>query len=395
LRFNSCTSFFLVVTISLINLAPISSAQVCDGGLGAAHGLFDQGQYETALDCFKTLAASADCDNECRGEALFYAAYSLYHLGNDSAALHELRQSIMLRPKRKLIDDVYPARIYELYEQARSELLCTIEIHVATPGKVAMMDGDRILLSCVRHDVPAGTLIKLEQSKYAPYSQPYILIPGQVNRFQLELKQIIGTNFLALKHTVDTTKPIDDRIIHEDGDVPYLLAKGHRVDFQREYYYDSLLTHLVIGEDSTAIHLQLSIIEGKPEWSNLIHHLDKNPKVRKWFGRFKLISGVGLITAAGISTYFNSQANDEYDVYLNALPDQTYRTYRDYEHHIALRNIFGATALTFLASELVWFLGNPKDEASLIDEFSSGHTGPTLSLDYRQDYVGLKLAYAF
>lgn len=383
--------FTTIFILSMLAVSALAETDQFDPG----RRLMAEGQYDQALDFFRAAQDSIEGDRYNLGLAHFYAGVCLYRLGLPDEALSELRLSVRFIPKFTFpANENYPAELAELYQQARREVLCTVEIRIATPEALAFENSGRLLLTYRVEDVVAGQPVLLEPSRYNHYLQAHTLVPGRVNTFIL----VWATGLVDTSLTLRLAQPgaidhYDWGAVKENGDDCYVEVDNRRVDFERRYYTDTLVTRLTVGDDPAVI--ALGVVEALPEWHELLRDIRRNPKMRGWSKRVKIVSAVGLAAAATVSVLMHGEAEDRYDIYMEALPGETNQAYRDYEHRIALRNIFGGIALSFAVIEGVAMLISPRNQKELLEDFQSTGLAGKLSLDAGRDYVGLRFTYSF
>lgn len=384
-----------LTTLFLALLVLVCSAEANTDQLDRGRQLLAEHQYDQALEVLAALTDTTECDVNCRGLAHFYSGACLYQLDRREEALSELRLSVRFLPKFSFpTDENLPVDLAELFQQARRETLCTVEISIATPEAVAFLCNGRLTLSYRLEDVVAGQPVLLEPSRYSPYLQAQTLVPGRVNSFIL----VWATGLVDTSLTLRIAQPgvmshYDPGVAREDASGCYLEVEGRRVDFERHYYTDTLLTRLTVGNDPAVI--ALGVVEAHPTWHGLLRDLRRNSMMRAWSRFAKIASAVGMAAAGTVSILLHGQAEDQYDVYMEALPAETNQAYREYEHKIALRNIFGGFAFSFAIIEGVAILTSPKNKPGLLEEFEKSGLTRKLSLDTGKDYVGLKFTYSF
>ncbi|UCD63258.1 MAG: hypothetical protein JSW34_10975 [Candidatus Zixiibacteriota bacterium] len=383
----------LLALIFVAILAP--SLLAVDARIGQGRQLLRQGQLEPALELFSAIIDEAGGDVQCLAEAHLYRGVCLDGLGRTGEVKEEFREAIRLMPKLRFpADEDLSAELHEKYQRTRRELLCTVEVSVATSEAIAMLQNEELRLSYRLEDVLAGQLITLESNRHTPYAQAHKLIPGRVNAFVLVWATGTADTAVAI-HLAQPRKTdvYSHGAARQDATGCYLEVNGQRLDIDRKYYAEVPLTRLVIGEEPAVMALE--IIEANPEWRRLQRDLRRNPAVRSWVRGLKIASAVGFVAAGTTSLYWNKRAGDQFDVYMDALPAETHAAYDEYEHRVALRNIFGGFALSFAVLESLWFLTAPRSQSELLKDFESKKVRANLALDAGSDYVGLKLAVSF
>ncbi|UCC43067.1 MAG: hypothetical protein JSU65_07900 [Candidatus Zixiibacteriota bacterium] len=384
-------AFTTVFVLSVLAVSALADSDQFDPG----RQLMAEGQYEQALDFFRAGQDSIEGDRYNLGLAHFYAGVCLYQLNLLDEALSELRLSTRFIPKFTFpADENYPAQLAELYQQARREVLCTVEIRIATPEAIAFEHGGKLLLTYRLEDVVAGQPVLLEPNRYNHYLQAHTLVAGRVNSFVL----VWATGLVDTSLTLRLAQPgvvnhYDWGAVKENSEGCYVDVDDRRVEFERQYYTDTLVTRLAVGDDPAVI--ALGVVEALPDWHKLLSDLRRNPTMRGWSKRLKIASAVGLAATATVSVLMHGQAEDRYDIYLEALPSETNQAYRDYEHRIALRNIFGGFALSFAVIQGVAMLTSPRNQKELLEDFESAGRAGKLSLDAGGNYVGLRYTYSF
>ncbi len=364
--------------------------------LSAVQQLIERAEYNEALVDLRELKQLSDCSNFCKAEAYLLAGLCRLRLGQSSAAYGELIESIRLRPKYRPIQTQYGQDLVDLYNTAKKEVLCSIEIRVGTPRSIALDARGELYTVYREDDVPAGS-IELKECKYGQ-AQRYRLIAGRVNSFDLILEKMHDFHSYDSLHLSFRPCISEDSVSEIEAYDPeeYSCVRIGKfcVELQRANYAAEPISRIMVqdGDNINSIY----VFESKPEWQKLHQQLASNPGRRKLTKVIKYASILGTTATALLAWRENSRAEDKYDEYMSkANFFEINETYRAYEELISNRNVLGGFAISFAAAGVLSYLLAPRNEAELISEFEDKYRPSGIRLDVRFETVGAKLVLTF
>ncbi|MEW6412333.1 MAG: hypothetical protein AB1483_07650 [Candidatus Zixiibacteriota bacterium] len=273
----------------------------------------------------------------------------------------------------------------------------SIEIRITTPKSLALFDGDKLAVVYHLENV-AGNFIELKASKYNT-PQRYQLTVGRVNRFDLKLEEL--RDFYAFDSLHVTFRPRISASSLADSLIEIGVLRDSRVvrgnysyTLERDNYEQQPLTEIVVGsgDDSKVI----KVLESKPQWKKLVEDLSANPSRRRLTKVIRISSAIAAAGSALWAWQSNNEANNVYDEYMTKIhPVDISAKYREYEDLIEQRNILGAFALVFAATNAATFIFAPGDETDLVREYEAQWGKSGISLDLKPDYQGIAVTVRF
>lgn len=382
--------FTVVLVVALLPLGTLAT------DLENINRLIDNGRFDDAVAALQNYGTRIDCDIDCQSEVSFLTGFCRFRQGYSEAALEYVKESVALNPKRSLSEAEYPEGFIELFERARSKVLCSIEIRVVSPTTVAIQSRRQISTLFRATDVPATSIV-LNENRYGR-AQRYWLLPGQLNIFDLELQELhdyhaFDSLHLSLRPVVKETGrgEVADAAEVEDDVSPCVDIGAYCVELMPSNYYPGDLSQIVIeGERSS---LRISVLMARPEWTKLHRDLESNPK-RRTLAKVLKYSGIaGSILTAAWAVKANSDADKKYDSYLTKIdPTEISNTYREYTDLLNKRDLLSVFSMCFAATTILSQVFSPRNEMELIEDFEAKHRKSGIALDVKRDYVGLKLS---
>ncbi|UCG62571.1 MAG: hypothetical protein JSV52_04600 [Candidatus Zixiibacteriota bacterium] len=356
--------------------------------------LIEEERYAEAVSLIDDAKKLIDCDLACLGEIFFLSGFCRYQLHQRNHALEELMESVRLRPRHGISASDYDLGFVELFERARSRTLCSVEIRILTPQTLAFMADNQISTVYRVSDVPADW-IELHSNKYGD-AQRYRLIPGSVNSFDLELQELrdyrafdsLSLLFMPTPNETATGRVEQDSV---SAASPCIKMGKYCVELIRGNYYSTELSQIVIeGNWSASVIL---VLQAKTEWTKLHRSLKSNPARRMLAKVVKISAVIGAAATAIWAIDANAKADDKYAEYLTKVDRvEISDTYRDYTDFLNRRNVMGAFSLCFAAAGIVTYLISPGNERDLIDRYERDYRPSGISLDVKNNYVGVRLA---
>ncbi len=360
--------------------------------LSQIHQLIESHDYDGALILATELGRSDQCDRDCRAECHLLSGYCRFMVGQETAAKHELDQSIRLRPKHRLDMAEYPDGFLELYERVRKQALCSLEIRVVSKQSLAVMADEDLSLVYRMEDVPVGW-ISLSDNKYGR-PQRYQLSAGRLNVFDLKLDELhdywaFDSLNISFRPTMRTSTG-DGKSSKSTSEKDKNKIGKYILELTPQQYSASPVSRITVGDSLNLT--SLTVFESKPAWKKLHRDLASNHARRSLTRGLKVVSLVGMALTGIWAWQSHAKATDTYDEYMLEIDRVKIASlYRDYEGLIEKRNVTGGLSIVMAAVAVSTFIFKPGDEKDLIEEYERHHGPAGISLGVGADGVKLQL----